>query len=331
MAATLRKPGRGDMDTNSKVPPVCFGPDDEQPKSLDFMNRRSATMTGFVAVLFWSLLALFTAASGHVPPFQLAAMAFAVGGAIGVASWLVRPGGMSALKQPWPVWLLGVLGLFGYHFAYFTALRNAPPVEAGLIAYLWPLLIVVLSALLPGEQLKAHHVLGCVLGLAGAALIVTGGGRVEFQSQYAFGYGMALLCALIWSSYSVLSRRFAGVPTDVVTGFCIATAVLAALAHWTLERTVWPTNAVQWLAVLGLGLGPVGLAFYVWDYGVKHGDIQVLGASSYLAPLLSTLVLIAAGFAQFNWVVASACLLITGGAMLAAKDLIFSRDGSAAD
>jgi drug/metabolite transporter (DMT)-like permease len=116
-----------------------------------------------------------------------------------------------------------------------------------------------------------------------------------------------------------------------VTGFCIATAVLAALAHWILEQTVWPTNAVQWLAVLGLGLGPVGLAFYVWDYGVKHGDIQVLGASSYLAPLLSTLVLIAAGFAQFSWVVASACLLITGGAMLAAKDMIFAGDGFASD
>jgi drug/metabolite transporter (DMT)-like permease len=293
------------------------------------MKRSTATLIGFVAVLLWALLALFTAASGQVPPFQLAAMAFAVGGAIGMLSWFVRPAGISALRQPGRVWLLGVVGLFGYHFAYFTALRNAPPVEAGLIAYLWPLLIVLFSALLPGERLKAHHLLGGVLGLAGAALIVTGGGAVEFQSQYAFGYGMALLCALIWSSYSVLSRRFARVPTDVVTGFCLMTAVLAALAHVALERTIWPSGTVQWLAVLGLGLGPVGLAFYVWDYGVKNGDIQVLGASSYLAPLLSTLILITAGYAQFTWVVAGACLLITGGAMLAAKDLIISRADSA--
>jgi drug/metabolite transporter (DMT)-like permease len=227
------------------------------------------------------------------------------------------------------VWLLGVAGLFGYHFAYFTALRNAPPVEAGLIAYLWPLLIVLFSALLPGERLRLHHVLGGALGLAGAALIVTGGGAVTFRSEYAFGYGMALVCALVWSSYSLLSRRFASVPSDVVTGFCLATAVLAALAHVTLEETIWPSTLLEWLAVLGLGLGPVGLAFYVWDYGVKHGDIQVLGASSYLAPLLSTLVLIGAGFAQFTWVVAVACMLITGGAMLAAKDLIASRGATA--
>lgn len=293
------------------------------------MKRSTATVIGFIAVLLWALLALFTAASGQVPPFQLAAMAFSVGGAIGIATWIVRPTGISALRQPGSVWLLGVVGLFGYHFAYFTALRNAPPVEAGLIAYLWPLLIVLFSALLPGEQLKVHHVLGGVLGLAGAALIVTGGGAVTFRSEYAFGYGMALVCAVVWSGYSVLSRRFASVPTDVVTGFCLVTAALAALAHVTLEETIWPSTLLQWLAVLGLGLGPVGLAFYVWDYGVKHGDIQVLGASSYLAPLLSTLVLITAGFAQFNWVVASACLLITGGAMLAAKDLLLSRTNTA--
>ena len=145
------------------------------------MKRSSATFIGFIAVLLWALLALFTAASGQVPPFQLAAMAFAIGGAIGVASWLVRPAAVSALRQPLPVWLLGVVGLFGYHFAYFTALRNAPPVEAGLIAYLWPLLIVLFSALLPGEQLRWHHILGGLLGLAGAALIVTGGATIQFR------------------------------------------------------------------------------------------------------------------------------------------------------
>jgi len=289
------------------------------------LTRNTATAIGFVAVLLWALLALFTAASGKVPPLQLAAMAFAVGGGIGVLSWGFRPGAVAALRQPLAVWALGVAGLFGYHFAYFTALRNAPPVEAGLIAYLWPLLIVLFSALLPGERLRAHHVLGAALGLAGAALIVTRGGAVRFQAEYAFGYAMALVCALTWSGYSVLSRRFAATPTDVVTGFCLLTALLAALAHLALEETVWPAGAVQWAATLGLGLGPVGLAFYVWDYGVKHGDIQVLGAASYMAPLLSTLLLVLTGYAQGTWVVGAACVLITGGAALAAKDLLFSR------
>jgi len=289
--------------------------------------RLRATLIGFTAVLMWSLLALFTAASGAVPPFQLAAMSFLIGGLIGATRWATVPGAMTSLRQPVAVWLLGVGGLFGYHFFYFTALRNAPAVEAGLIAYLWPLLIVLFSALLPGEKLKVHHVAGGLLGLAGAALIVTGGGDLSFREEYAYGYAAALLCALIWSSYSVLSRRFSSVPTDVVTGFCLITAFLSAIAHMSLETTVWPATAGQWLAILALGLMPVGAAFYVWDYGVKHGDIQVLGASSYAAPLLSTIVLIVTGFAEATWVVAVACVLITGGAALAARDLIGKRSG----
>lgn len=288
------------------------------------MTRTSNTLIGFIAILLWSLLALFTAASGDVPPFQLTAMSFALGGMIGVVSWIFRPHAIKELRQSAPVWILGVMGLFGYHFVYFTALKNAPPVEAGLIAYLWPLFIVLFSALLPGEQLKWNHIVGGALGLLGAALIVSGGSAVEFRSEYSFGYAMAFLCALIWSGYSVLSRRFSDVSTDVVTGFCLATSLLAIIAHLMLEQTVWPASGIQWLAVFGLGLGPVGVAFYVWDYGVKHGDIQVLGAASYLAPLLSTLALIVAGYADFTWAVATACVLITLGALTAAKDMLFT-------
>lgn len=295
------------------------------------MTRRSATFIGFLAILLWALLALMTAASGKVPPFQLTAMAFALGGSIGLVSILARRGNLGGLRQSLGVWLLGIAGLFGYHFAYFTALRNAPPVEAGLIAYLWPLLIVLFSALLPGERLRTHHVLGVVLGLAGAALIVTGGRGLHFQVEYAFGYTMALVCALTWSTYSVVSRRFAAVPTDVVAGFCLVTAILATVAHLLLEETVWPANALEWLAVVGLGMGPVGLAFYAWDIGVKHGDIQVLGSLSYVAPLLSTLVLIAAGFGTLNIAIGAACLLITGGALVASQDLLRAKSVDSGD
>ena len=284
------------------------------------ISRSAATLTGFGAVLLWSLLAYLTAASGAMPAFQLTAITFAVGG---LSLLAIRPGALKAMRQPLPVWLLGVGGLFGYHFAYFFALRNAPPVEAGLINYLWPVLIVVFSALLPGERLRWQHLAGCALALSGAVLVVTRGQGIGFDPGHAAGYGAALFAALAWSTYSVLSRRFAHVPSDAIAGFCLATAVLAAICHLLLETTVWPSSALQWIAVIGLGLGPVGLAFYVWDIGVKHGDIQVLGAASYSAPLLSTLILIIGGYAQYSHLLAVACLLITAGAILAAKDMLF--------
>ncbi len=293
------------------------------------MSRRAATAIGFTAVLMWAVLALMSAASGAVPPFQLAAMTFLIGGMIGVITWPFRPGAMRSLRQGWRVWLLGVGGLFGYHFVYFSAIRTAPPVEVSLIAYLWPLFLVLFSAMLPGERLKLHHLIGVALGLAGAVLVISKGQSLGLQNGFTAGHVLALACAIIWAGYSVLSRRFGEVSTDAVAGFCMVTALLAGISHVIFEQTVWPQGIMQWLAVVGLGLFPVGAAFYTWDYGVKRGDIMVLGASSYAAPLLSTLVLVAAGLAQLHWPVIGACVLITAGAVIAAKDMLFVRKNSA--
>ena len=288
-----------------------------------------ATLIGFSAVAMWALLALLTDASGSIPPFELSAICFAIGTCVGLAARIFSPPPPVRERIPPQVWLIGIAGLFGYHFFYFTALRNAPAVEASLIAYLWPLLIVLGSALMPGEKLAWNHVAGALLGLAGTVLIVTKGGGLAFDARYGFGYAMAGVCALLWSSYSLLSRRFPEVPTTVVTWFCAATSLLSLVCHLALEETVWPEGAGQWLAVLGLGLMPVGAAFYAWDIGVKRGNIQILGAASYAAPLLSTLVLIAAGFAEPSWRILAACVLITGGAVLAAKSMLFGRDAKA--
>ncbi|MCO5080425.1 MAG: EamA family transporter [Rhizobiaceae bacterium] len=287
-----------------------------------------ATLIGFSAVAMWALLALLTDASGSVPPFLLSAITFAIGTLVGFAARLFMPA-PEPVKIPPQVWVIGIAGLFGYHFFYFTALRSAPAVEASLIAYLWPLLIVLGSALMPGERLQWHHVAGALLGLAGTFLIVTNGGKLAFDSRYVFGYAMAGACAFIWAAYSLLSRRFPAVPTSVVTWFCAATSALSLACHFLLEETVLPSGPGEWLAVIGLGLMPVGAAFYAWDHGVKRGNIQVLGAASYAAPLLSTLVLIAAGFSEPTPHVLAACVLITAGAVLAAKSLLFKPRVSA--
>jgi drug/metabolite transporter (DMT)-like permease len=281
------------------------------------MSSFRATLLGSAAILMWSLLALLTVATGQVPPFQLAAMTFAVGGSIGLA-WMVVTNAWGALRQPTAVWALGVGGLFGYHALYFTALRLAPPADAGLISYLWPLLIVLFSGLLPDERLHWRSVAGALLGLAGTIVLFAGKG-IAPALVYATGYAVAFCCAFVWSGYSVLSRLFPSVPSVAVSGFCIVTAILAAMCHAVFEQTVWPQNSSQWLAVFLLGVGPVGLAFYVWDIGVKHGDIRLLGVGSYAAPLLSTLALVVGGYAEPRVTLAIAAALIAGGGLLAAS------------
>lgn len=275
----------------------------------------------------WAGLALLTTLAGPVPPFQLVAMAFAIPGAASLALSIVRGEGLRPFRQKPVVWALGIYGLFGYHFAYFVALSSAPPVEAGLIAYLSPLLIVLFSALLPGERLRWYHLAGALTGLAGTALVVTDGGRVAFKAEHALGYAAAFVCALVWSSYSVLSRRFGEVPTSAVGGFCMVTAILAALSHLMLETTIWPAGGA-WLAILALGVGPIGLAFFTWDVGMKRGDIQALGGLFYVAPLGSTALLILFGKGEASWAIGGATALIVGGAALAAIDVLRRQPGA---
>jgi len=281
------------------------------------MSPKTATAIGFVAILLWALLALFTVGTAPAPPFLLNTLCFAIATVIGFG-WTLWTGKLSTLRHvSWRVYAFGTVGLMGYHALYFSALRLAPAAEAGLIAYLWPLLIVLLSGLLPGESLKAGHLLGGLLGFAGAALIISGG-ESGFEIEYLPGYLIAFACAFTWSGYSVLSRKLSSAPTEAVTIYCLATTVLSGVAHMAFEETLFPDSTLGWASIVALGLGPVGLAFFVWDVGVKKGDIQLLGVLSYAAPLLSTLVLVAVGIATASWSLGLAALLITGGAAIAA-------------
>jgi drug/metabolite transporter (DMT)-like permease len=238
---------------------------------------------------------------------------------------LLRGGAARALRLPAIAWAVGIGGLFGYHALYFLSLRLAPPAEAGLLNYLWPLLIVLFSSLLPGERLAPHHILGALLGLAGTVLLFVGNTGVQYTAVQIPGFVAAFIAAFVWAAYSVLSRKLKAVPTDAVAGFCLATALLAAMVHLAIETTIWPETAMQWLAIVLLGLGPVGAAFYAWDIGMKHGEIRVLGAASYATPLLSTGFLIVAGYAQATATIALAALLIAGGGLIAAKDMFRKR------
>jgi drug/metabolite transporter (DMT)-like permease len=266
--------------------------------------------------LLWATLASLTALRGAIPPFETTAIVFAIAGGAVLLAAAVR--GRLALVRPTLASLaLGVAGLFGYHALYFAALKFAPPAEASLISSLWALFTVLFSALLPGHRLHASHVLGALLGLAAAALLV--GGRLGAEpagSTGTLGFILAFACALVWSSYSVASRLFAHVPSESIAAACFVTSALALFFSLVFE-TWTPPEPTSWLALAGLGLGPGGAAFLLWDIGMKGGSVPLLGVLSYASPILSTALLVALGFAPATWSLALACLLMVAAAALA--------------
>ncbi len=295
------------------------------------MPHATATLLGIGAIALWAMLASLTALAGAIPPFQLAAMTFAIGTLIGLLYARVTGQRFATLRDvPAAAWALGIYGLFGFHACYFFALHLAPALEASLVIYLWPLLVVLFSGLLPsslgGERLRWWQLAGALMGLAGSVLILlSGGGQIGFTGS-ALGYGLAFAAAFIWSSYSVASRLLPQVPSIAVIGSCAVTTIGSAVLHLSLERFTMPAGAVQWLAILGLGLGPVGLAFYIWDEGMKRGDIRLLGVASYATPLLSTILMTTLGLGRAGASLWIAAALITGGALLAAKGRLRRRE-----
>ncbi len=280
-------------------------------------RRTSATAVGIVAILLWAGLALATVGARGLPPFELLSLSFAVACLAGLGLLAGRGRtGLAEMVQPPAPWLTAFCGIFLYHALYFFALSAAPAAEASLIAYLWPLFIVLFAALLPGERLRLRHLLGALLGLGGTALILMGRSSVEVAAASPAGYLAAFGCALVWSGYSVLNRKFERVPSGMIVGVCGAVALAGAACHLAFEKTLWP-EAGQWLAVVILGLGPTGSAFLAWDHATKHGSLPLLGALSYLAPLLSTALLILAGQAAASLTLLMAALLIIGGAVTA--------------
>jgi drug/metabolite transporter (DMT)-like permease len=274
-----------------------------------------ATLCGLGALLLWAFLALLARGASGLPPLQVTAMAFGTAGIL-ASAWLAARGQLAALRQPPIAWLHGVGGLFGYHALYFAALAWAPPVEANLINYLWPLLIVLLSAPILGLRLGPRRLAGVALGFVGCVLVV--GPGAAFPPGAAPGFLCAAAAALVWAVYSVTARRLAAVPTEAVAGFCLASAVLAAAAHLAFETTVVP-GMRELTSALVLGLGPVGAAFFLWDIGMKRGDPRLLGTLAYAVPVASTLLLLLAGEGTLGPRIAAAAALVVGGGWLAAS------------
>jgi drug/metabolite transporter (DMT)-like permease len=287
---------------------------------MEMGTSRGATATGACAILLWSTLASLTVLTRPIPPLEMTAIAFAIGGAA-IAAVAALRGRAGRIRPTLASLLLGVYGLFGYHALYFAALRLAPPAEAQLICSLWAFLIVLFSGLLPGVRLRGRHVVGALFGLAAAALLASA--HMALASSTAgsarLGFALAFACALVWSSYSVASRLVAGVPSESIALSCLTVAVLGLLSSLAFEAWVLPPSGRSWLALAGLGLGPIGAAFVLWDVGMKEGNLPLLGVLAYAAPILSTLLLVALGLAEPSWPLAAACGLMVAGAAIAAR------------
>ena len=285
-------------------------------------GRHWPTLVGAIGVALWATETTLITYTTAIPPLQTVTLAFAFAALLSPILWLVSgTAPWAAFRQPPRVWLLTVGSLAGYHASIYYATQKAPPAAAALLQGTTPLMIVIGSAVLPGERLRWWHVVGAGLGFCGVAMLIENGGQAEaIGPNPVFYLSLIGVAAGLWGLYSVASRLLPEVPSSALGVFYAACAVVLTCAHLAVEAWVAP-SVVEWAAMAALGILPMGLAIYFWDYGIKHGDIQALGAFSYVEPFIGAVLVSLFAGGVLGWNLLWSGILVIGGASLASVSL----------
>ena len=272
---------------------------------------RTAWACALGAIVLWALFATLVRLAGDAPPLLLTGVALCCGGLASAHRW-------REWRVPAAVLAFGVTGLFLYHASLVAAFRLAPIAEANLLNYLWPLLIVVLAP--RGAELEPRRFAGCAIAFAGGALVIAPSAAALVSGNLAAhlaGYALAVLAAFTWAVYSLLPARLPAYSSWATGGFCLGAGLLALAAHALFETPYRPTGT-ELAGMAGIGIGPLGLSFVLWDRAMRTGRAATIGSLSYLTPVLSTLALAGTGAVAAGswWRLGPALLLVVAGVRL---------------
>ncbi|RWI85432.1 MAG: hypothetical protein EOR22_31040 [Mesorhizobium sp.] len=270
------------------------------------------TAIGLMAVPLWALWPLLAAISSDgLPTFQFSAINYAVAASTLFALSRRRASKAQMITQRLvPVLMVG-LGLLIGNVLFLYSLKFIAPAQSNIIVYLWPVMVVALAAALGLMAFSARHMFSVAMALVGAVLVIgpdlAAGSWQGVALAFGSGFAWAIFCVYrIWQGPDA--------PDALIPGLTVS-CFAAAIVHFMVETTAFPTP-LSLFGVVFTGVFPLAIGNLCWDYGLRRGDKVVLAVSAYATPLVSTLILVAFGFAQLTAAILVGATLIVGGGLV---------------
>lgn len=290
------------------------------PSTAMSASQSSATWIGYSALFLWACSGVLASSVIKIPTFEVLSVAFSISFGL-TALLLTMRRRWTNVKQPLLLWVIGMIGVYGNDALYIAAFKHAPAAQADLISYLYPILIILLASYLPSEKFSFKYIIAGFLGFFGSYLLITAGGdATNFQLKYMTGYFLAFIDAIVWSVYCIAARYYKNTPSEMIGMYCGCGLILSLIMHISYEQTIIP-NLHQTIVLIIMGLTTQGSAYFMWDYGIKRGNFNLLSVLAYSNPIIAVILLIIAGKSHYSDTLLIATLLISLGGALAGIDV----------
>jgi drug/metabolite transporter (DMT)-like permease len=286
------------------------------------MSERLANFSGMTAITIWFATPLMLALTGTMPPFLIGAFAYLVAFAMTIIWWLYKRERIAPkFNMPPKAYALGIFGICLYNMLYIYAIKRGPLLEVNLLNYLWPAFLLIFGSLLEKTRPDNLAIAGIICCFVGSYFVFSSKGAVSFSGDHTMMM-IGLLCGVIWAGYSSL-LRYIRIKSDQTAVFFLITGVVMLALHLAFEPTIWPVTTFGWFMLTAYAFSRI--AFFLWNFAMKHGSTRLMGSLSYFIPLFATITLTLGGFASYNVsLTIGAALIITGCIVINLKSLAVS-------
>ena len=276
------------------------------------------TLIGILAPLGWSLIPLISFYLNSINPILLTSIVLFIFFLIDLLRQLITKSFQNPFNIPLNYYLLGIVGITGFHIFYFSALQLAPIIIVFLIINLAGILNIIYSKLFYNIKIRYKHIAAILINFSAIILIIFSKSIDKFEKNHLIGYCFAFLAANCWSFYTVKNKSYIDIPIGNIIYICFLSAIITLLIYFLQHGFEFPIiNLNDFVILILLAIYPIGYSIFFWIYGVKYGDIRILSIFSYLSPILGSLWLIIAGIEAFHWyIIISLTMIVISGLIL---------------